>query len=116
MKMTNRFITWCEVHRDQIGTVLRAAGTGIQLVMVMLVRTIAAAGAMVAYLFYTATPDTTLYMLAQFAHRDQFWFIAILLAFMYSYSLYIVTGSARRGSGGVAMYAGGCRSGEQTGK
>jgi succinate dehydrogenase hydrophobic anchor subunit len=55
-----------------------------------------AAGMMFAYLFYTATPDTTVYQLAQFGHQDHFWTVAFMIAVLYSMAFHVAHGPSQR--------------------
>ena len=82
--MINRMHSWAEAYRDQIGNALANGAMIVRLFVMMFTRTLGAAGAIFAYLFYTATPETTVYQLTQFVHQDGFWIAAFMFATFYS--------------------------------
>lgn len=67
--------------------------TVIWLISLFGVRTLAGAGAILAYFFFTASPDTTVYQLSQLAHSGAFWKGALCIAIIYSAVLVAIHGS-----------------------
>lgn len=84
---------WMENRRNKIAAALDAISTVIWLASLLSVRTLAGAGAMLAYFFFTASPDTTVYQLSQLAHLGVFWQGALCIAVVYSGFLVAIRGS-----------------------
>lgn len=94
--MKQQLQNWAENHRDQIGAVLNAVAVVAQIVATMTVRTFWGAAALLAYVFYNASPEDTLYGLAQFTHQDRFWMMAFSIAVVYSVVFGVVHGPQHR--------------------
>jgi len=85
-------ITINDENRNRISLILRSTSTALVTLAVMTKRTFISAFLVVAYLFYSATSDTTLYQLSQYTHTESFWMISFGLAFMYSMVYFSMTG------------------------
>lgn len=109
-----KFRTWIEKHRDSIARAMHMISTAIWFAGNLVVRTFTMAGAILLYLFFTASPETTVYQLAQSAHKGIFWQAAFGLGMVYWIIPIMIYGSANRSSGsascGVAQYATGSMS------
>lgn len=92
-----KMATWMENHRAGIATVLDAISTVIWLISLFGVRILAGAGAILAYFFFTASPDTTVYQLSQMTHLGVFWQGALCIAIIYSVFLAAIQGSISGG-------------------
>lgn len=103
------FRTRIEKHRDTIALAVQMVSTAIWFAGNLAVRIFTMAGAILLYSFFNASPDTTVYQLAQMAHKGIFWQAAFGLGMVYWVVPIMIHGSANRSNGsascGVSHYA-----------
>lgn len=76
--------TWIENHKTLIVGVVDGLSYFAWLFGLLLSRVLGSAAAIMAFKFFSATPETTVYQLSQFAHADNFWLGSFALAMAYS--------------------------------
>ncbi|MCE2722046.1 MAG: hypothetical protein LW865_01990 [Betaproteobacteria bacterium] len=80
----SRLSSWAEANRAKITHAYDDIAWLIDVVLTVIRRTLGGAGVVLSYLFIHATPETTVYQLAQTVNHTPFWLVAFCIAATYS--------------------------------
>ena len=94
--MNPRLTFWVETHRNQITNGLTMIGWLLSILITLTKRMLSGAVLILLYFFFTASPDTTVYQLAQIPHQPNFWPAAVSLAVVYSFVRLLANGGSVR--------------------
>lgn len=83
---------WFEKHREIINMIINQFVFLIGLVYQLALRTLVFSGLALLYAFYLATPETTVYQLAQMMHTIVFVKFAFTLAVVYTGAMFVFSG------------------------